>query len=1637
MKLVEMIANPIKASIILILTAGSALAQVCTWTGAADPADGKWSTKANWANGVTPADVHADEVYVDGTGAVDGVLVNDLEGLSVGRLYLKGGNYTLTGKRITVTANTETVNKTETAGPVTLEAPIEFGSPDHIAGVVSVSDVDLNVNGEWSGDVLLSFSRGKFVLNCTNTYARGAYVYSNADVTMNCSRGFGAANTTVTFDHNLRFCGTGEYPYDFVCTDRGQFYWYFEPGATRPTGDFVFSGTISIPDSTGTWNFQRPQADGTHKIIFEKAIWAPQAKLQSNAPMAWTVEFRDAVTAAGTYCGYWANDLAPWYEFYKDACLTAVTPCRQIRVRAKADDVFTNHPPVIFNCNIEAGRAEGAYNAGIFDLDGHDLTMDRIEHEASYLTGLSGEFNSPSGTPTLRLEGTADATTTALVKDAISLVWAPKTTGLTQTFQNREQKTTGSITVTNGVFATTGTGSWKSVPQITVQKDGVFRLNTTQTEALAAVRKLTVDSDARFEIVSGAAPFAAETCSAVVGASGVIAMPDEAELLFLSVRYGDEQLAAGTYSGDPTAGNYRACFSGKGTVTVTSDGPASVWTGGAGDGKWSSAENWQDGVVPADSSIVELSNPGADAEIVNDIPGLTLCQLFLKGSRPLRLSGQAIAFVRPGMAILKTGTAAMTNALDVALPAGESVVRNEDTSGLVLSGAFSGGATAALRLETKLASRPVYNVNAADALINVAGTNTNGGGLTIANSGVVTVGSGAVPAGATLSVNGSMSIVGGGDFRCDIVNTASDAGAYVYLFCDTDKTYNFYGDLTAPSLTGVFRLASVAGVRNGVVNVYGTVDVPQAMFYQGFHESWKPSYFAPVKAWKIAGGDSYASAAAPACFYATNETAILAPCYSLPVVLCVPYAFKEPPIVRYDVYCGGDGTGSASGWMNLRGNDQAFDRLENDASKSKFGIIRSYGLDGKSTPATMHLKGTASAVTCAVLQDAVSVVWKPADANCVQTFSNRVSTTTGELIVSNGTLRVAAGAAFPNVKRIVVAAGARFELDTTVEKALQNVTNIVLAAGATFEVGGGARPLTDGKVLLDLASGSVFKLPSDETYDFLGIIRDGDPLDGGTYDHTTLPEIQGGSVIARDLPIATFDDTWVAGGADDGIATALNWEKGATTVSRLTGGALNATFAAAGTAATVSSDIDLNGIVFGGAAAAFDIVGDGKVTVRAGGITCGDAVTSVISAPLCARGDQTWTVGAGSRLTVSGLRSSRYGNEAILKDGPGDLYLNGEAGNVGPFTLGSTTKNGGSVYVNVGTNAFGTASDVHTVQINSVKESKDNQGAIVFLRSSVVERPFVLNGNNSYYNFTVREPAVVRFTKPFSSLGAMRNSIGARTQTIFEGGGNVGGWTCFQGGGDGSSRWIVRKTPITFDYLYMSAGTWVDFEVASNVVKGIDLCGSNITGVRALVPWALCTKAMRVYFNNAKATLDVTGDQTIGGFISMTGGKITSEIPSTVHFSQFDYSKNPAVEKPITNSAVVITGAVTLYKDEGGLFVQDAASDTTGGLGVAGGTLRMTSKAKFRKATQFLVEGTGRLEVDAAQLLGRRSVVRIDSTATLRLDGDQKVKELYVDGVRQPDGKYAATATGGATALSCLEGSGTLTVGGGVLLLVR
>ena len=62
----------------------------------------------------------------------------------------------------------------------------------------------------------------------------------------------------------------------------------------------------------------------------------------------------------------------------------------------------------------------------------------------------------------------------------------------------------------------------------------------------------------------------------------------------------------------------------------------------------------------------------------------------------------------------------------------------------------------------------------------------------------------------------------------------------------------------------------------------------------------------------------------------------------------------------------------------------------------------------------------------------------------------------------------------------------------------------------------------------------------------------------------------------------------------------------------------------------------------------------------------------------------------------------------------------------------------------------------------------------------------------------------------------------------------------------------------------------------------------------------------------------------------------------------------------------------------------------------------------------------------------------IDSTARLDLAGDQRVKELWVDGVKRPCGIYGSQTSGAPNALEGVSGSGRLIVGDvGMFIRVR
>ena len=69
-------------------------------------------------------------------------------------------------------------------------------------------------------------------------------------------------------------------------------------------------------------------------------------------------------------------------------------------------------------------------------------------------------------------------------------------------------------------------------------------------------------------------------------------------------------------------------------LTATAFAADCTWTGGAGDGKWSSTANWEGGVVPGAGDIAWLSGSNT-ATINNDVENLSLVGVYSTNSVPV------------------------------------------------------------------------------------------------------------------------------------------------------------------------------------------------------------------------------------------------------------------------------------------------------------------------------------------------------------------------------------------------------------------------------------------------------------------------------------------------------------------------------------------------------------------------------------------------------------------------------------------------------------------------------------------------------------------------------------------------------------------------------------------------------------------------------------------------------------------------------------------------------------------------------------------------------------------------------------------------------------------------------------------
>ena len=866
-------------------------------------------------------------------------------------------------------------------------------------------------------------------------------------------------------------------------------------------------------------------------------------------------------------------------------------------------------------------------------------------------------------------------------------------------------------------------------------------------------------------------------------------------------------------------------------------------------------------------------------------------------------------------------------------------------------------------------------------------------------------------------------------------NDITFSGDSVQLLCSGKLTMN--GALVGKS-GSTLTMGTTSGGSNGGADFHGGVTVANGTIVFD-RPGWKNppfNFYAPVKVGTIKSSN-YNNTYALFCS-SGNEWTSLQNGYAHGDPNCedaLPHASTVKLMGT---------TYEKNPYLNLRNFNQTIDRILSDGAVNTSGTtekgkamtysLRSY-VSTTYKPTTLTLNATTDNQNLVRVYDKVTLVYNP-QGDYTQTFAtNFAHTTSGDILVSNGTFRVAGTSSFANVKRIVVADGARFELLTETANALAGVTNIVLGAGSHFAITNATTPFAANAVTLEMDETSTFDLPDDANYLFAAVSVDGVPIDGDTYTGGgAVPQFSGtGSITVPDVEQPTINATWTGEGETDGIAVSGNW--GGTTPA-LNAKSLYPLFASGGEQATVDRALDFKGVHFGGASGRFDLVSGGdaaNLTVRQLGFAVDATHTNAMDVAVKVKSGQTWTIGTDSMLefkkpvsmdtayavTVagSGATTGSVTTERITSV----LRLDGDNGFLGDFSA-----SGALVNVYSPTNAFGPASDT-TVTLSD---------SMLYLHGGVIERPVKLNGqNNKYYWFSTWGTNVL--TKMFTQTCTYWRPY-FRGRIVSEGGVTVNCQVFFNG--DSTAEWRVRGKPWKHTgttsavcQLEVHSGN-IHFEVDGNLMPRLFVGASGQVHCHVDNPFN-GRSAIALNMRSGSSGLHLYGhDVAFGSITDMTGGTVDSDLPGGV-------LRLTAQDAVITNKAVRFTGAAGFEMSGTGAVVFTNAIESAGSVAVTKGTLEFTGTGSWLDCTNVTVSGTGRLKIAQSRTFSKHATLTASDSGVVELGEGvcHKFHQAFIGGGKLEPGLYSGAegpTSADKTYAAHFAGKGEIRVCGGGFLLV-
>ena len=232
---------------------------------------------------------------------------------------------------------------------------------------------------------------------------------------------------------------------------------------------------------------------------------------------------------------------------------------------------------------------------------------------------------------------------------------------------------------------------------------------------------------------------------------------------------------------------------------------------------------------------------------------------------------------------------------------------------------------------------------------------------------------------------------------------------------------------------------------------------------------------------------------------------------------------------------------SAAGIWNLNGFNQTIDRIWSDTYPTNGSGVLYNGGDRivSELAATLTMRATGDGRCWGMATGAVSFVWAPLDPQHTLDFDNREHLTTGDLYVSNGTMKVSRAGTFAHVGDIRIGNGATFFLDSTASRALADARNLIVEGSGTFKMSSTATdPFAGVRVWMD--AGAKLHVPAGTTLAVGSLSVGGAAVADDTYSGTGWID-GGGSVQVDSSRLAAL--RW-ARPVDGGLADDAKWTGG-------------------------------------------------------------------------------------------------------------------------------------------------------------------------------------------------------------------------------------------------------------------------------------------------------------------------------------------------------------------------------------------------------------------------------------------------------------------------------------------------------------